>query len=387
MFRNYRLKNLNIRLIIACVALTIVGILVIGSANKNYQNKQIIGMVLGLIIMTIFAMIDYQFLLQYYYVFYILTIILLLMVLVLGDNSHGAVRWLQIGGDNGIRFQPSEIGKIFLCMFFAKYLMNHEEDINKPKRILITFILMMIPLALILKEPDLSTTIVTFLVLSFMLIAVGFSGKIIAIILGISVPLITFTLVSLYRGGSSILTGYQDTRIMAWLHPEKYPDDARQQQNSMMAIGSGQFFGKGLYNESATSVKNGNYISEAHTDFIFAVAGEELGFIGSIIIIVLLCIIAYECVKVSKKAKDTSGRLLCIGIASIISIQSFVNICVVTGIMPNTGLPLPFVSYGLTSLVTLYVGIGLVLNIGLQAKKNYLDEGKPLGSRYYGGEI
>lgn len=117
MFRNYRLKNLNIRLIIACVALTIVGILVIGSANKNYQNKQIIGMVLGLIIMTIFALIDYQSLLQYYYVFYILTIILLLMVLVLGDNSHGAVRWLQIGGDNGIRFSLLKSARYFSVCF------------------------------------------------------------------------------------------------------------------------------------------------------------------------------------------------------------------------------------------------------------------------------
>ena len=164
MFRNYRLKNLNLRLIFASVALTILGILVIGSANKTYQNRQILGMVLGLIIMTIFALIDYQFLLQYYYVFYIITIVLLLLVIVLGDNSHGATRWLLIGSEkNGIRFQPSEIGKIFLCMFFAKYLMNHEDEINKPKRMLITLIFMMIPLLLILKEPDLSTTVVTFL--------------------------------------------------------------------------------------------------------------------------------------------------------------------------------------------------------------------------------
>lgn len=387
MFRNYRLKNLNLRLIIACVALTIVGILVIGSANKSYQSKQIIGMILGLVIMTVFALIDYQFLLQYYWIYYILTIVLLISVLVFGDNSHGAVRWLQIGGDNGIRFQPSEIGKIFLAMFFAKYLMLHEEEINKPKRIFITLVIMTVPLILILREPDLSTTVVTFLVLAFMLIAVGFSGKIIGIILAITVPSAIFTLVSMYRGGNSILAGYQDTRIMAWLRPDKYPDDSYQQRNSLMAIGSGQFWGKGLYNDSASSVKNGNYISEAHTDFIFAVAGEELGFIGSIIIIVLLFIIAFECIRVSRKAKDLSGKLLCVGIASIISIQSFVNISVVTGIMPNTGLPLPFVSAGLTSLVTLYIGIGLVLNVGLQAKKNYIDEGKPLGSRYYGGEI
>ena len=137
-----------------------------------------------------------------------------------------------------------------------------------------------------------------------------------------------------------------------------------------MAIGSGQMLGKGLYNTSAYSVKNGNFIPEPHTDFIFAVAGEELGFLGSVAIIGLLFIITFEILLIAKRAKDTSGKLICVGMATLIGFQSFVNICVVTGLMPNTGLPLPFVSYGLTSLVTVYFGIGIVLNVGLQSKNN-----------------
>ena len=173
------------------------------------------------------------------------------------------------------------------------------------------------------------------------------------------------------RDGQTILKPYQGRRILAWLHPEDYPSDAYQQMNSIMAVGSGQLFGKGLYNDAADSVKNGNYISEPQTDFIFAVAGEELGFVGSFIIVLLLLIISLECLKMARHARDLSGQLICVGMASLIGFQSFVNICVVTGMMPNTGLPLPFVSYGLTSLVTLYLGIGFVLNVGLQAKKRY----------------
>ena len=172
------------------------------------------------------------------------------------------------------------------------------------------------------------------------------------------------------QGGASSIS-FRFGRILAWLHPEDYPSDAYQQLNAMMAVGSGQLFGKGLNNDAVDSVKNGNYISEPQTDFIFAVAGEELGFIGAVCIVLLLLIITVECLRTAKKAKDLSGQLVCVGMASLVGFQSFVNISVVTGLMPNTGLPLPFVSYGLTSLVTLYLGIGFVLNVGLQAKRNY----------------
>ena len=116
-------------------------------------------------------------------------------------------------------------------------------------------------------------------------------------------------------------------------------------------------------------MKNGDYIPEPHTDFIFTIVGEELGFVGCLIVIVLLLLIVFECILVAKNAKDLGGRLICSGVAALIGFQSFVNICVTTGLMPNTGLPLPFVSYGLTSLVSLYIGLGMVLNVGLQAKK------------------
>ena len=168
------------------------------------------------------------------------------------------------------------------------------------------------------------------------------------------------------RPGQTILNNYQYRRIMSWLAPGEWAQDSYQQRNSIMAVGSGGLFGKGLGNDSPLSLKNGNFLPEPHTDFIMAVAGEELGFIGCLVIVLLLGLIVFECIRIGNRAGNMAGRLICIGMAALIAGQSFVNLCVVTGLMPNTGLTLPFVSYGLTSLVSLYMGLGMVLNVELQ---------------------
>ncbi|MCR4693890.1 MAG: rod shape-determining protein RodA [Pseudobutyrivibrio sp.] len=364
MFHNYKLKNIDIKLIIAVILITIIGIFIIGSASEYNQKRQILGMILGVIVMIVMAVIDYDFLLHFHWLFYILTIVLLISVLIFGSTTGGATRWIELG----IRFQPSELGKITLIIFFSWFFMMHEEDINQPKVIILTAILALFPLYLIEKEPDLSTTIVTMMIICVMMFVTGLSYKFVGIVVGIAIPSISLLIFMVMQEGQTILDEYQGLRILSWLKPEEYPASSYQQQNSIMAIGSGQLTGKGLYNESFDSVKNGNYISEPDTDFIFAVAGEEVGFVGTVIIIALLFFIAIEILSIAKRAKDTSGKLICVGIATLIGFQSFVNICVVTGLMPNTGLPLPFVSYGLTSLVTIYFGIGIVLNVALQSK-------------------
>lgn len=366
MFHNYKFKNLDIKLIIAVIALTIMGIFVIGSANEVNQQRQILGMILGIIIMAVMTLVDYDFILHFHWLFYFLVIVLLVSVLLFGSEVSGATRWIDLG----IRFQPSELGKIFLVLFFSWFFMQFEEDISKPKIILYTAILSAIPLFLIEKEPDLSTTIVTLMIICVMMFVTGLSYKIVGIALGIAIPSILILLFMVAQEGQTILDEYQGLRILAWLKPDEYPASSYQQQNSIMAIGSGQLLGKGLNNDAVDSVKNGNYISEPHTDFIFAVAGEELGFVGSVAIVALLFFITIEILVIAKNAKDLAGKLICVGISTLIGFQSFVNICVVTGLMPNTGLPLPFVSYGLTSLVTIYFGIGIVLNVGLQSKNN-----------------
>lgn len=366
MLKQYKLRNYNFRLVFYVVALTILGILVIGSAKESVQNKQTLGLFLGIIAMLCVSMMDYSFLLRFSWLYYIMNIGLLVMVKVIGDDSNGATRWVEIAG---LRFQPSELAKIIIILFFAYFFMKHQEQLNTVKILGLSFILAGIPLVLIKEQPDLSTTIVTAVIFVSLLFIAGLSYKIVISVLAVSIPSFIIFISLILQPDQKILDGYQYKRIMAWLQPEKYADTAYQQLNSKMAIGSGQLWGKGLNNSQITSVKNGNFISEPQTDFIFAIVGEELGFVGSVIVIVLLFLIILECILMARKAKDISGRLICCGMASLIGFQGFVNICVATGLMPNTGLPLPFVSYGLTSLVTLFLGIGFVLNVGLQPRK------------------
>lgn len=139
----------------------------------------------------------------------------------------------------------------------------------------------------------------------------------------------------------------------------------------MMAIGSGGLFGKGLNNTTFESVKNGHFLSEAQTDFIFAVVGEELGFAGAIVILGLTMTMIVVCLNIARQAKDLSGRLICCGYAALLAFQTFINVCVATGMMPNTGIPFPFVSYGLSSLLAMFIGLGIVLNVGLQRGGKY----------------
>lgn len=366
MFKQYQLRDYDFRLVFYVVLLSILGIMVIGSANASVQGKQILGLALGIIAMVAVSLMDYGFLLRFSWVFYLLNLILLTMVLWMGDNAKGATRWVEIAH---IRFQPSELGKILLILFFAGYFSKFQEKINRPAVLIFTFLLVGVPLVLILAEPDLSTTIVTTLVFLALLFMAGLSYKIIVAVLAVLLPSAAVLIAMILQPDQKILRGYQYKRIMSWLQPDKFPDEAYQQQNSIMAIGSGQLLGKGLNNTDVNSVKNGNFISEPQTDFIFAVVGEETGFVGSMAVIILLLLITLECIIIAKKAKDLSGRLICCGVAALVGFQSFVNICVVTGMMPNTGLPLPFVSYGLTSLVSSFIGIGLVLNVGLQPRK------------------
>ena len=366
MFKQYKIKNYRFQLILYVVILTFIGVLLVGSAKPSLQNKQFLGMIGGIIIMIIVSLIDYGMLLKLSWLIYAGMVGLLVLVELIGDNTGGSQRWIDLGG---FRFQPSELAKILIVLFFAYFFMKHEDNINTPKTLVSAFVLVGIPLLLILKQPDLSTTIVTTLIFITLLFVSGLSYKIGGWVLAICVPSGILGLALIIKGKLPFIQPYQLRRIMAWLYPDDYPDIAYQQQNSIMAIGSGQLWGKGLNNSAATSVKNGKFILEPQTDFIFAVAGEELGFIGTVIIIILLLFITIECILIARKAKDLSGKLICCGIAALIGFQSTVNIFVATGLFPNTGIPLPFVSYGLTSLMSLYIGIGLVLNVGLQPKK------------------
>lgn len=366
MLRQYKLSDYRFRLILWVTALASLGILVIGSANQDYQNKQIAGLILGIILMVVISLFDYTWILNFYWIIYIVGGILLAVVLVAGTNVNGATRWISIGG---FRFQPSDLVKIMMILFFAKFFEVREDKINKLRTILFSVLLIGFYLLMIEAEPDLSTTIVTALVFCVIIFMAGLSYKIVLGIIVVFVPVAVILMSILMQPDQTIIESYQLTRIYAWLRPDEYPQESYQQQNSIKAIGSGQLYGKGLNNDDVSSVKNGNFIAEPQTDFIFAVAGEELGFIGCCLIILLEVLIALECVMIGRRAKVLSGTLICCGMAALVFFQTFVNIAVATGIFPNTGITLPFVSYGLTSLDSFCIGIGFVLNVGLQSRK------------------
>lgn len=369
MFKQYRIRDYDFKLILLVIALSVIGVIAVGSARESLQSRQMMGMIFGVFLMIVISFFDYTVLLKLYPLFYAGNLVLLALVIFtgMGDNANGASRWLDLFG---FRFQPSESAKILLILFFAQFIMKHKEQLNTFKYITLSLVLIGVPWVLIYKQPDLSTSITLLLVFCVLIFVGGLSYKIIFGVLAVLLPAAVIFISLVLQPDQKIIKDYQQQRIMAFINPQEYASTtAYQQLNSITAIASGQLDGKGYKTNEISSVKNGNYISEPQTDFIFAVIGEEFGFKGSCLVIVLLFLIALECVSVGKKAKDLAGTLIACGVGSLIAFQGFINIGVATFILPNTGLPLPFVSYGLTSLLSLFMGIGLVLNVRLQCKK------------------
>lgn len=364
-FSKYSIKKYNFFLVLLTIAISVVGILLIGSAKSDLTERQIQGLIIGLAVMIPLSLIDYHFILKFYWIEYALAILLLIAVYFFGDKGGGAARWFTLFG---LRFQPSELVKILLILFYAQFIMKHEDKLNTFRMLLACIILIIPPFVLIFEQPDLSTSIMILVIFGVLMFLGGLSYKVILVVAAIAIPSAVILLNMILTPGQTIVNEYQQKRLLAWIQPEKYAStEAYQQLNSITAIGSGQLQGKGLNNNVIGSVKNGNFISEAQTDFIFAIAGEELGFIGCCGIIILLLLIVIQCIWTAARADDMAGRLIAGGMAGFIGFQTFINIGVTTMILPNTGLTLPFVSYGLTSLVTMFIGIGIVLNVRLQA--------------------
>lgn len=367
MIKQYKLRFYNFRLIVLLFAINAIGVLLVGTARSDLQNKQIAGVMLGVTIMLVLSLIDYSWIMNFQWIMYGANLLMLIGVRLFGDTANGAARWLDLGF---VRFQPTELAKIIIILFFAKYFMDHEDDINTFRTIGKSIGLLVIPLVLIYAQPDMKNTITITVIFCILIYIAGLSYKIIGGVILITVPLLIIFLSIVVQPDQKLIPSYQRDRIMSFLYPEneEYSDDIEQQNNSKTAIASGELIGKKLNGDDSTaSVNDGNFVAENQTDFIFAVAGEEYGFIGCTVIILLLLAISLECIRMSLRAKDMAGKVICCGVGGIVALQSFINICVATGIAPNTGTPLPFVSYGLTSLVSLFIGMGLVLNVGLQS--------------------
>ena len=339
------LVDYNFKLFFLIIAAMAMGTVIIVSVDETKLTKQLIGAGVCILGMIIVSLIDYNFICKYYMVLYAANIVLLGLVLVVGSgaDSHGASST-------------------------AVFLEKHADDLNTAKTLLKLAAFLAIPIGLIFAEPDLSTTICICATLFIVIFIAGLSLKIIGIAVLILIPFFGGFFWYIQQDNlPQFLNGYQRQRILGHMYGGGSTQD--QQNNSIMAIGSGQLTGKGINSSDVATVKDTNLISEQQTDFIFSAVGEELGFIGSVIIIAILLLIVLQCIRVARRSGDKKGMYIATGMAALVSIQSFINIGVATSILPNTGLPLPFISYGLSSLVSLCAGMGMVLNINLQKKK------------------
>lgn len=386
MKRKYHLSNYSFFLVATILATGMLGVLYINSASPDHVKKQVIGLVLGLIGMVIVSLMDYNKLFHFIWLFYVGNLLLLLAVKFFGKTVGGAKRWLGFGG---FSLQASEVTKIVMVLFVAYFIREHEDEMGDLKTLIKLAVLCAIPLFMVVSQPDLSTTLDICFFLLGMIFVGGLDKKIIQRAILIGVPLFVAFIFYIQTPNPLFIKDYQVNRIMSFINPEKYADStAYQQSNSIMAIGSGQLFGKGLKNneisesntmisdvnemdessEIKVTVKDTNLVSEQQTDFIFSIIGEETGFVGCMMVIGLLLAIVFQCLWIASRSGDLAGRLICVGIAGLICFQSFINIGVATFILPNTGLPLPFISYGPTSIVCNMAGMGLVLNVGLQRR-------------------
>ena len=367
LFKKYDMRLYNYGLLVLVLIASVFGLVIINSVESTLTVKQAMGMIAALVWMVFLSFVDFEFIVKRYRVLYLILIIMLVLVLLVGKSAGGATRWL---GTDSLRLQPSELGKIILILFLAQLLYYKRNKLDSWKFLFILAIILALPLGLIVIEPDLSQTILITCVMIIMIFVGDIPYKKVGKILAVVIPVAIVLFIYVQNPDQKLLKPYQWKRVMAFIDPDQYDDNVYQQKYAVEAIGSGGLTGKGIGNDDPTSLLDSNYIAEAHTDFVFAALGEQLGFVGCVSCIAVIAAIVFMCVRVAVKTDDYRGRLISIGVASYIGLQTFLNIGVVTKLLPNTGLALPFFSYGLSSLVTLYTAMGIVLNISLQTRSH-----------------
>ena len=358
-------KN-SLIILICALMLAIFGCVMVYSASKYsaymqygneffYLKKQIMGVAIGVVGLLICYFVNHKIYKKFYWIFYFVGLVFLILVFIpgLGRTSYGATRWIGIGG---FTMQPSEIAKFCLVFFLAGYLSDCDR-LSKLKHIIITLSLGGIYCLLIMLEPNMSITMCVAFTLIFMLFIGGMRLKVFGMMV---VPAIALVAVLI------LMEPYRLSRLVAFINPWENPlDEGYQLIQSLYAIGSGGVWGVGLFNSRQAEL----FLPFSESDFIFSIIAEELGFMGCIVLMLVFLTLIINIFKVGMKADNKFSAFLCFGIGAIISIQTILNIAVVTGSIPPTGLPLPFISAGSTSLLVFMSAIGVVLNVDRQSRK------------------
>ncbi len=362
--RQFRLiKHIDYTLIFLVLALCLLGLLVIYSTTHTeiineetiqFTKRQLLYILVGLFLCFIVATIDYHQLEKIAIPIYILSIIMLVYVLLFGKTTGGARRWINVAGFD---FQPSEFAKIALIIFLADFLSRQKDKLSNFLYFLLPFLFTGVLMLLITKQPDLGTAIVFLAIVLFMIYVAGIEWKYIL--------MISLLLVASFPVLWSFLKDYQRKRIIFFLNPDLDPLGAGYNIiQSKVAIGSGGLLGQGLFSGIQSQLK---FLPAQHTDFVFAVIGEELGFLGALLLLSLFILLLWKGIKIAQEAPDLLGTFLATGVVAFMFFHIFINIGMVMGLVPATGLPLPFISYGGTFMITNFIGIGLLLNVHLRS--------------------
>lgn len=359
------LRRTDLALVLAAAGIVIMSLVIIGSATHIntpsddrywYVARQGIFTLFNIGVAIFLMNFDYKMLQGYGNKLYIFNLIMLLAVMFLGHSALGAQRWISIGP---ISIQPSEFSKIIMIISLATVMEHRIGKLNSLHDLLPVAAYVGVPFLLVLKQPDLGTSLVFMAIFLGMLFVCGINLRLLGGLFAAGVAMMPL----LWH----FLKDYQKMRIMVFMDPNVDPlGSGYHIIQSKIAIGSGMLFGKGLFQGTQSQL---NFLPENHTDFIFAVVGEELGFLGVVVLLLLYLVVLCRGIKIAQDASDIFGRLLAVGITSMLAFHVLVNVGMTLGIMPVTGIPLPLMSYGVSSLTTNIMSIAILLNIQLRKQK------------------
>ena len=373
-FKRYNWRNYDISLVVTVFILSLISVYVLSIVQGGHFSiiRSVFSIIAGLFIVAFFSLIDYHDLCRYIPLLYIIATLMVAATKLspLGDDQHtNSYRWLDF---KFMEFQPSEICKIVVILTLATFLYRSRENLKTFRNFFIASALAFVPTFFILIQSDLSSSVVIIVILVMMLACSGIGYRILGTVAAVVVPvmLVCFWYILHLKPDEKFLfiKPYQLERITGWLHPEGNELGIMyQQNNSVLSIASGKLYGKLLDGNEAT--RNYTNVDVTESDFIWTPIREEFGFLGCMLILLLLSIIIIKCFLAAKNAKDYLGMMIAVGIGSMFCFQVFFNIGVTTSLLPNTGLPLPFLSNGMSSLLSNMMTIGILLNIGIQPNR------------------
>jgi rod shape determining protein RodA len=365
-------------LTLAVVGLAVCSIVTLKAATRNlipgqphyYVDRQATYLIVGLIAMVVISRIDYARLRQFKLVIYGLLIYSILAVFAIGRSSNGAQRAIILPF---FSFQASEIGKVLLILALASFVVDRARRLRERDTTARVMLAALVPAMLVIAQPDLGSGLVYIVVAFTLLFVAGSPWRQLLALLALVATAVTLVLAAAPVGGVHVLKPYQQERLTAFLHPSNDPQKAGwQQQESKIAIGSGQKTGRG---ENATQIRL-NFVPEGDTDFVFAAVGEQYGFVGAAAVLCLFALLIWRALRILVMAKDLFGALVAGGVAAMLMFQVFVNVGMTIGIMPITGITLPLMSYGGSSVITTLLAVGLLQSIYVRARAAAAQKGR-----------